>query len=62
MDTLDILSEILARFGPLVANNPDLQRRIQDVLVPLLSHTRPAFRKRTTVALGIINFVSIFRL
>ncbi|CAG8443165.1 10301_t:CDS:10 [Ambispora gerdemannii] len=52
MDTLDSLSEILARFGTLVANNPDTQKRIQDVLVPLLSHPRPAFRKRTTVALG----------
>ncbi|CAG8576615.1 11916_t:CDS:10 [Ambispora leptoticha] len=52
MDTLDSLSEILARFGTLVANNPETQKRIQDVLVPLLSHPRPAFRKRTTIALG----------
>ncbi|CAI2168263.1 13239_t:CDS:10 [Funneliformis geosporum] len=52
MDTLDILSELLARFGNSVANNPQIQKRIQNVLVPLLGHSRPAFRKRTTVALG----------
>ncbi|CAG8442544.1 4300_t:CDS:10 [Funneliformis mosseae] len=52
MDTLDILSELLARFGHSVANNPQVQKRIQNVLVPLLGHSRPAFRKRTTVALG----------
>ncbi|KAG9293713.1 hypothetical protein G9A89_019050 [Geosiphon pyriformis] len=52
MDKLDILNEILARFGNLVSHPPDTQKRIQDVLIPLLSHPRPAFRKRTTVALG----------
>ncbi|CAG8730030.1 22633_t:CDS:10, partial [Gigaspora rosea] len=52
MDTLDILSELLARFGSSVGNNVASQKRIQNVLVPLLSHSRPAFRKRTTVALG----------
>ncbi|CAG8653965.1 18991_t:CDS:10 [Rhizophagus irregularis] len=52
MDTLDILSELLARFGHSVANNPQVQKRIQNVLIPLLSHSRPAFRKRTTIALG----------
>ncbi|KAF0545102.1 TATA-binding protein interacting [Gigaspora margarita] len=52
MDTLDILSELLARFGSSVGNNVASQKRIQNVLVPLLSHSRPAFRKRTTIALG----------
>ncbi|CAG8542306.1 10983_t:CDS:10 [Racocetra fulgida] len=52
MDTLDILSELLARFGSSVGNNVTSQKRIQNVLVPLLSHSRPAFRKRTTIALG----------
>ncbi|CAG8508691.1 1192_t:CDS:10, partial [Dentiscutata heterogama] len=52
MDTLDILSELLARFGSSVGNNVASQKRIQNVLVPLLSHSRPAFRKRTTTALG----------
>ncbi len=59
MDTLDILSELLARFGHSVANNPQVQKRIQNVLVPLLGHSRPAFRKRTTVALGTLNSLHI---
>ena len=29
-----------------------LQRSIQDTLLPLLNHSRPAVRKRTTVAIG----------
>jgi hypothetical protein len=60
MDTLDILSELLARFGHSVANNPQVQKRIQNVLIPLLSHSRPAFRKRTTIALGTFKHFIIF--
>ncbi|CAJ0873643.1 14261_t:CDS:10 [Entrophospora sp. SA101] len=52
MDTLDILSELLARFGTIVASNSQTQKKIQNVLIPLLKHSRAAFRKRTTVALG----------
>jgi len=50
MDSLDTLSEVLARFGTLVA--PEQQLQIQKVLLPLLSHPRPAVRKRTTVTIG----------
>ncbi|RHZ77030.1 hypothetical protein Glove_186g52 [Diversispora epigaea] len=52
MDTLDILSELLARFGSSVANNVIAQKKIQNCLINNLNHSRPAFRKRTTVALG----------
>ncbi|CAG8684896.1 5405_t:CDS:10, partial [Acaulospora colombiana] len=52
MDTLDILSELLARFGGSVANNVSSQKKIQTCLINNLSHSRPAFRKRTTIALG----------
>ncbi|CAO3683491.1 unnamed protein product [Umbelopsis vinacea] len=50
MDSLDTLSEVLARFGTLISADQQLQ--IQNVLLPLLSHPRPAVRKRTTVTIG----------
>ncbi|KAJ3111030.1 Cullin-associated NEDD8-dissociated protein 1 [Phlyctochytrium bullatum] len=60
LDTIDILAELLLRFGPVLsqdggqAKDQDalLARKIQDTLLPLLNHMRPAIRKRTTVALG----------
>lgn len=50
MDSLDTLSELLSRFGTLIPSEQQLQ--IQKVLLPLLSHPRPAVRKRTTVTIG----------
>ncbi|KAH8556542.1 armadillo-type protein [Umbelopsis sp. PMI_123] len=50
MDSLDTLSELLGRFGSLIPSEQQLQ--IQKVLLPLLSHPRPAVRKRTTVTIG----------
>ncbi|CAM0135355.1 unnamed protein product [Umbelopsis sp. WA50703] len=50
MDSLDTLSEVLARFGTLISHEQQLQ--IQKVLLPLLGHPRPAVRKRTTVTIG----------
>ncbi|RKO89386.1 armadillo-type protein [Blyttiomyces helicus] len=56
MDALDILSEVLSRFGQLLVSESSggaqLQKSIQKTLFPLLDHTRPAVRKRTTVAIG----------
>ncbi|TPX40273.1 hypothetical protein SeLEV6574_g06705 [Synchytrium endobioticum] len=59
LDTLDIMSEVLSRFSHLItpqdmypAAHTPLQRSIQDTLLPLLNHSRPAVRKRTTVAIG----------
>ncbi|KAG1427949.1 hypothetical protein G6F59_003503 [Rhizopus arrhizus] len=50
MDTLDILSEVLTRFGTQIT--VERQTEIQNALLPLLHHARPAIRKRTTVAIG----------
>ncbi|KAJ3191342.1 Cullin-associated NEDD8-dissociated protein 1, partial [Irineochytrium annulatum] len=65
LDTIDILGDILARFGHILTSptdpadkgvqGPQLSKQIQDTLLPLLDHARPAVRKRTTVAIG--NFV-----
>ncbi|KAJ3295312.1 Cullin-associated NEDD8-dissociated protein 1 [Borealophlyctis nickersoniae] len=57
MDTIDILSEVLSRFGSQLVptettSGPALQKAIQDTLLPLLDHQRFAVRKRTTVAIG----------
>jgi cullin-associated NEDD8-dissociated protein 1 len=59
LDTIDILSEVLTRFGsilsePAPAGSPadQLARPIQDALLQYLNHSRPAIRKRATVAIG----------
>ncbi|TPX36593.1 hypothetical protein SmJEL517_g01294 [Synchytrium microbalum] len=58
LDSLDILSEVLSRFSHLITPtdtyppHTPLQRAIQDTLLPLLDYSRPAVRKRTTVAIG----------
>ncbi|KAJ3052397.1 Cullin-associated NEDD8-dissociated protein 1 [Rhizophlyctis rosea] len=58
VDTIDILSEVLNRFGnqlvPGEASSagPQLQKQIQNALLHLLNHKRFAIRKRTTVAIG----------
>lgn len=52
MDTLDVLSEILARFGAHISKEQQIQ--VQAALLPLLSHNRPAVRKRVTIAIGFL--------
>ncbi|CAG8545270.1 6413_t:CDS:10, partial [Paraglomus occultum] len=52
IDTLDILSEILSRFGLSVAK---FQKRIQKILLTQLQHSRPAFRKKVTIAMGHLS-------
>lgn len=52
MDTLDILAELLARFGGQITL--EQQTQIQSVLLPLLSHNRAAIRKRITVSIGYL--------
>ncbi|CAG8470697.1 11705_t:CDS:2 [Dentiscutata erythropus] len=56
IDTLNILSKLFACFGSSVGNNIASQKWIQNVLVPLLSHSYPTIRKRTTTALGMLEF------
>ncbi|KAI8979576.1 armadillo-type protein [Mycotypha africana] len=52
MDTLDILSEILVRFGGQLSTKQQIE--IQKVLLPLLSYNRAAVRKRATTAIGYL--------
>ncbi|KAI8366037.1 armadillo-type protein [Radiomyces spectabilis] len=52
IDTLDILAEILSRFGSQMT--ADQQARVQSTLLPLLDHNRAAIRKRATTALGYL--------
>ncbi|KAG0346276.1 Cullin-associated NEDD8-dissociated protein 1 [Podila humilis] len=51
MDALDILSEVLFRFGGILATT-NLQEKTATALFTLLSHSRPALRKRATLAIG----------
>ncbi|KAF9154219.1 Cullin-associated NEDD8-dissociated protein 1 [Linnemannia schmuckeri] len=51
MDSLDILSEVLLRFGNIFATI-GLQKQTANTLFALLSHARPALRKRATTAIG----------
>ena len=50
MDALDILAEMLSRFGSQITISQ--QTKIQGALLPLLDHGRAAVRKRTTIAIG----------
>lgn len=52
MDTLDILADLLSRFGNQITVKQ--QTEIQSILLPLLAHKRPAVRKRVTVAIGYL--------
>ncbi|KAG0210629.1 Cullin-associated NEDD8-dissociated protein 1 [Mortierella sp. GBA30] len=51
MDSLDVLSEVLLRFGNILATT-NLQKQTASTLFALLSHSRPALRKRATLAIG----------
>ncbi|ORZ05672.1 armadillo-type protein [Lobosporangium transversale] len=51
MDALDILSEVLLRFGNILATT-NLQKQTANTLFILLGHSRPALRKRATLAIG----------
>ncbi|KAJ3126925.1 Cullin-associated NEDD8-dissociated protein 1 [Nowakowskiella sp. JEL0407] len=55
MDALEIITEILNRFGSLFTSGENglaTATSLQQILIPLLNHSRSAVRKRTTVALG----------
>ncbi|KAJ3156741.1 Cullin-associated NEDD8-dissociated protein 1 [Geranomyces michiganensis] len=55
LDVIDILSEVLSRFGQSLAtgpHGPQLQLSIRDTMFPLLNHSRAAARKRATTAIG----------
>ncbi|KAJ3137637.1 Cullin-associated NEDD8-dissociated protein 2 [Physocladia obscura] len=61
LDTIDILSDVIVRFGNTLNDTPTDGvklspvppiRQIQDVLFPYLSNPRPAIRKRTIAVFG----------
>ena len=49
LESLDIMSEVLHKFGSLVQSQHD---KVQSALLPLLANNRVAVRKRTSVAIG----------
>ncbi|KAI9208792.1 Cullin-associated NEDD8-dissociated protein 1 [Polychytrium aggregatum] len=54
IDNLDVVIEILTRFGSIVASETELQGAVKETLIPLLRHNRPAVRKRSTLAISIL--------
>lgn len=52
METVEVLSELLSKFGSVLPTISGLQASIQKTLLPLLDHPRAAMRKRATVAIG----------
>ncbi|CAO1614254.1 unnamed protein product [Sympodiomycopsis kandeliae] len=54
IDSLDILAEIFERFSAYTLDNAQLQKIGTETLVSMLSHSRPAVRKRAMSALSIL--------
>lgn len=54
IDSLDVLSDLFARFPRSVLENAQLQKTGLQSMLPLLSHPRVAVRKRATTALGAL--------
>ncbi|GAA5863674.1 hypothetical protein JCM3774_001210 [Rhodotorula dairenensis] len=54
VDSLDLISDILSRFESTVRSNTHLQQSILKATTPLLSHGRPAVRKRAVSALATL--------
>lgn len=52
IDSLDILAEIFGRFSAYTLDNTQLQNGGSETLVSMLSHPRPAVRKRAMTALS----------
>ncbi|KAL0093191.1 TATA binding protein interacting protein [Phycomyces blakesleeanus] len=50
MDALDVLAEVLSRFGAQIPASK--QAQVKSTLLPLLAHPRAAVRKRTILAVG----------
>ncbi|KAL7749659.1 hypothetical protein RI367_004887 [Sorochytrium milnesiophthora] len=61
IDILEIISEVLSRFGMVLASDgkQPLLTQVQQRILPMLSHNRPAVRKRASVALAhVVTFGS----
>jgi len=57
LDTLDILSDLLSKFGYVLLNKPDVLESIQNTLKKLLNNSRLAIRKRANNAIGSLATV-----
>jgi len=57
VDTLDILSDLLNKFGYVFLSKPDVLNSIQNTLKKLLNNTRLAIRKRANNAIGSLASV-----
>ncbi|ORY76043.1 armadillo-type protein [Protomyces lactucae-debilis] len=56
LESIDVLQELLSRFGKQVEQLPEsLLTRIVHALVKLLDNSRPAVRKRSIMALGLLS-------
>lgn len=57
LDTIDILSELLSKFGYVLLNESNILESIQNTLKKLLNNTRLAIRKRANNAMGSLATV-----
>jgi len=57
LDTLDILSDLLSKFGYVLLNKPENLEKIQSTLKKLLNNSRLAIRKRANNAIGSLASV-----
>ncbi|ORX63786.1 TIP120-domain-containing protein [Anaeromyces robustus] len=57
LDTLDILSDLLSKFGYVLLNKPEVLESIQNTLKKLLNNTRLAICKRANNAIGSLATV-----
>ncbi|KAM0790577.1 hypothetical protein ACM66B_004444 [Microbotryomycetes sp. NB124-2] len=54
IDSLDIVTDILSRFESTIRTLPHIQSAALKAIVPLLSHSRPAVRKRAITTLSTL--------
>ncbi|GAA6063291.1 hypothetical protein JCM10212_001410 [Sporobolomyces blumeae] len=54
IDSLDLLSDIVSRFESTMRGQPQLQTKILKAIVPLLSHSRAAVRKRVVTTISTL--------
>lgn len=53
LETLDVLSDLFARFPALVTSHPEIQVEALRVLVSLLNSGRVAVKKKAILVLGV---------
>lgn len=55
LNAVEILTDVFTRFDACVTSKEDLQKQSKKALIPLLTNSRPAIRKRTVDALGMCS-------